>query len=558
MSDALHADAEAKAAYVFRLYLAGGAPNSVRAFANLYAICRKYFPESHRIEVIDVLKEPMRALAEAILVTPTVVKLSPLAGAANHRRPERRGGSPPRARIAPKGKRMSKATKKSLSSPASHYEVNDLALSLAQAENALRAFTADQVDAIVDSEGNPYLLRPAQEHLLQNQRWLDAVIDSAADVITVVNRGGTILSQSRPATRVLGYEPGEMVGNSIFDLILDADLPGVHSAFFNVIEGIQENATAQFKHRSRDGSWRKVEATLGRLRLGAGASVVFSLRPVGDPSRENIATDRPEPESDHVALPKDRFLAMLAHELRTPLMPVLLGITEMQEDGRFAGAEPILAMMRRNIELQARLIEELSDFTTIGQQKLRLRPEPIDAHEAVRFVLEICRSEIAAARVNLLLDFRASENMVMADTLRLQQIMWNLVRNATKFSPPGSSISITSANEGPGTITLEFADRGIGIEPELLPLVFDPFQQGERLVNQKHYGGLGLGMFIAKGLAEAQGGTLAVASAGLGLGATFRLTLKLAPPGGESQAVLPAFHFPTPGGRPQIEGRPIL
>ena len=89
-------------AYVFRLYLAGGAPNSVRALANLYAICRKHFPESHRIEVIDVLKEPLRALAEAILVTPTVVKVSPAARAANHRQSERRGGSPPRARFAAK------------------------------------------------------------------------------------------------------------------------------------------------------------------------------------------------------------------------------------------------------------------------------------------------------------------------------------------------------------------------------------------------------------------------------------------------------------------------
>jgi len=78
MSDETNGDSQPKGAYVFRLYLAGGAPNSVRAFANLYAICRKHFPGSHRIEVIDVLKEPMRALAEAILVTPTVVKLSPL------------------------------------------------------------------------------------------------------------------------------------------------------------------------------------------------------------------------------------------------------------------------------------------------------------------------------------------------------------------------------------------------------------------------------------------------------------------------------------------------
>ena len=406
-----------------------------------------------------------------------------------------------------------------------------MALSLAQAEDALRAFTADQVDAIVGADGRTYLLRPAQERLLQNERRLDAVLESVADVITVVNRGGAILSQSRPVSRVLGYEPEELVGTSIFTLIRDEDLPVVQSAFFNVAEGIQEHATAQFNHRSRDGSFRMVEATLGRLRDGAGANVVFSLRPIDHPSREGIEFDRREAEGALASVPKDRLLAMLAHELRTPLMPVLLGISEMQEDGRFAEAGPILAMMRRNIELQTRLLEELTDFTAIGQRKVRLRPEPIDVHEIVRFVLEICRTEIVAARIDVLLDLHASEAIVIADSLRLQQILWNVVRNAIKFSPPGSSISITSGNETPGTITLEFVDHGIGIEPELLPLVFDPFQQGERMLNHKRYGGLGLGMFIAKGLAEAQNFTLVVSSEGLGLGTTFHLILKLAPAG---------------------------
>ena len=142
----------------------------------------------------------------------------------------------------------------------------ELALHLAAAESALRTYTGDKVDAIVDAEGMAYLLRPAQEHLLRNERWLDSVLDSSADVITVVNRQGAIISQSRPASRVLGYEQGELVGTSIFKLIRDVDLPLVHSAFFNVVEGIQEHATAQFNHRARDGTYRMVEATLGKLR----------------------------------------------------------------------------------------------------------------------------------------------------------------------------------------------------------------------------------------------------------------------------------------------------
>jgi len=146
------------------------------------------------------------------------------------------------------------------------------------------------------------------------------------------------------------------------------------------------------------------------------------------------------------------------------------------------------------------------------------------------------------------------ENTVLADSLRLQQIMWNLVRNAIKFSPAGSTISISSANETPGTITLEFVDHGIGIEPEFLPLVFDPFQQSERVLNRKHYDGLGLGMFIAKGLAEAQDGTLVVSSEGLGLGATFCLILKLAPAGSVAKGTLPHVDQLPPIKHKQIEG----
>jgi len=433
---------------------------------------------------------------------------------------------------------------------------NELALHLAAAENALRAFTQNKVDAIVDPRGGTYLLRPAQEQLRENERWLDAIIESAADVITVVNRQGAILSQSRPVNRVLGYEQNELVGTSIFKLIRDEDLPAVHSAFFNVIEGLQEHATAQFNHRARDGSYRMVEATMGKLRDVAASSVVFSLRPINHPSREGIEFQRREDESAQTALSKDRFLAMLSHELRTPLMPVLLCIGELEENEDFAEAMPILTMMRRNIELQARLLEELSDFTTLGQHKVRLRPEPLDVHEAVRFVLEICKGEIAAARMEVQLDLRATDNMVLADSLRLQQVMWNLVRNAIKFSPPGNVISISSANENQGSVTLEFVDHGIGIEPELLPLVFDPFQQGEHaLSNSKQkYGGLGLGMFIARGLTEAQDGTLVVSSEGLGHGATFQLTLKLAPTAREAQTKLPLFGPDPPAFQGQIEG----
>jgi signal transduction histidine kinase len=215
---------------------------------------------------------------------------------------------------------------------------------------------------------------------------------------------------------------------------------------------------------------------------------------------------------------------MLSHELRTPLSPISLGVDDLREDERFVEARPTLAMIRRNIDLQARLLEELFDFTKIGQHKVRMRLGPVDAHEAVGFVLEICKAEVTAAKIEVILDLAAPEKIVLADTVRLQQVMWNLIKNAVKFSTPGGSISIISANDAAGGLTLQFVDHGVGIEPALLPLIFDPFRQGHHA--KPHLsGGLGLGLFIAKGLVEAQGGTLTAFSEGHGKGSTFSLRL---------------------------------
>ncbi len=398
-----------------------------------------------------------------------------------------------------------------------------LALRLAEAENALHALTSGQIDAIIGPGGQTYLLRPAQEYLRQNERQQQAVLESIADVLTVVNRSGVILSENRAVHRVLGYTPEELVGSVIFKLIHNTDMPVVYSAFVNVVEGYNVNATVRLRHLTRDGSYCLMEATLAKLGDVSADSVVFSLRPVItctgkiEPTHTDAGDGRSTPG-------KDRFLAMLSHELRTPLTPVIFGIATLQKDERFSDARPTLEMIQRNIDLQSRLLDELNDFAVVGQHKVRLRLESIDAHEVVRHVLEICQDEIATAAIEVRLDLGASESMVLADSLRLQQVMWNLVKNAVKFSTRGGSISITSANDAPGGLTLEFADHGIGIVPELLPLVFDALQQGDHST-QHRYGGLGLGLFIARRLTEAHHGTLTVASEGRGQGATFCLNL---------------------------------
>lgn len=142
-----------------------------------------------------------------------------------------------------------------------------------------------EVDVFVDADGNAHLRRPTGMPLRQDERRQRAMLESIADVVVVVNRGGVILFHNRAVRRVLGYGRDELAGSSIFELIHDEDLPQFYSAFFNVIEGFIEYATAQFRHRARDGTYRGIEATVGILRGVPFAGVVFSFRPIMDPYR---------------------------------------------------------------------------------------------------------------------------------------------------------------------------------------------------------------------------------------------------------------------------------
>jgi PAS domain S-box-containing protein len=412
-----------------------------------------------------------------------------------------------------------------------------LALRLVHAENALQMLASGQVDAVVDPSGKAYLLRPAQESLRQSESRFRALLDSIPDAIVVVNRGGVIVSHSRSVGHVLRLRPESFMGRRIFERIHEEDLRVVHSAFFNVIEEFRENASVRFHYCGPDGSYHLIEATVGKLRDAGDLSAVFSLRRIADLQPGKVELPAP---TDTAFIAKDRFLAMLSHELRTPLAPLLFGIEELRQDERFAAASETLTMMRRNVELQSRLLDELSDFIATGQDKIRLRLHFVDAHELVHFVLDLCRSEISAAQIEVRLDLRATHAMVLADSARLQQVMWNLVKNAVKFSARDGSISIASSNDTQGRLILEIIDHGIGIEPELLPLIFDPFRQGD-LSMQSLYGGLGLGMFIAKALTEAHQGTLTVTSEGRGHGATFRLILHGSPPDLTGKALFETF-----------------
>jgi signal transduction histidine kinase/CheY-like chemotaxis protein len=226
---------------------------------------------------------------------------------------------------------------------------------------------------------------------------------------------------------------------------------------------------------------------------------------------------------------KDQFLAILSHELRTPLMPILLTATALLDDPATPpDIRAALELIRQGVDLETRLIDDLLDVTRIARGLLRHNLEAVDAHAAARRALEICRTELERGRVEVATDLSAASHHVWADPARLQQVFWNLIKNAVKFSPGGGRLTIASRNapgpDGATRLVVELADTGIGIEPAVLGRIFDLFEQGEATLSRR-FGGLGLGLPIARSLVESYGGRLSAASAGPGRGSTFTIEL---------------------------------
>jgi CheY-like chemotaxis protein/two-component sensor histidine kinase len=183
-----------------------------------------------------------------------------------------------------------------------------------------------------------------------------------------------------------------------------------------------------------------------------------------------------------------------------------------------------IQMLRRNVELEARLIDDLLDLNRIVKGKLSLNLELVDAHELVQSVVTMLRSEINAKQLDVSIDLNAARHYVKADSARLQQVFGNILNNATKFSTPGGHISIATADDTQGRLILKFKDDGIGMTPEIIDRLFQPFEQGGPDISSS-YGGLGLGMAISKALVEIHAGIITAESEGPNHGAEFTVTL---------------------------------
>src|SRR5215471_15235651 len=222
---------------------------------------------------------------------------------------------------------------------------------------------------------------------------------------------------------------------------------------------------------------------------------------------------------------KDRFLALLSHELRNPLSPVIAMVGELETTMPDSlEVREALEVIRRNVELEARLIDDLLDVTRIAKGKLQLSFESVCVHDILHRAYEICREAIDEKRLEVQFRLGAGHSHVEGDSARLQQVFWNLIKNSVKFTSPNGRITIETLNPASDKIAVLITDSGMGIEPEKIDKIFNAFEQGQNSVTRR-FGGLGLGLAISKALIDAHGGIIRADSPGKDRGSTFSVEL---------------------------------
>lgn len=224
---------------------------------------------------------------------------------------------------------------------------------------------------------------------------------------------------------------------------------------------------------------------------------------------------------------KDEFLAILSHELRNPLNPIFARLSLLEENPEMpANALEDIRLIRRNLELETRLIDDLLDMTRISRGKVIINREPVDLHEVIESASHACSSYAREAGVQVNLQLEAADFIVSGDAVRLQQVFWNLINNAVKFSRPGDAVAVRTRGLDGGRIRVTVSDAGRGITPNRIEAIFQPFEQDEENASES-FGGLGLGLAICRNIISAHGGEIAAQSEGPGKGSVFTISLGL-------------------------------
>ena len=386
--------------------------------------------------------------------------------------------------------------------------------------------------------------RHAEAQLSESKEQLRLIVDNARDyAIFSLSLERRVTSWNTGAQTILGYDREEAIGASA-DIIFTEEDRAAGVPLAEVEKALADGrATDERWHVRKNGSrfWgsgvmmvmRDAEGTaVGMVKIFRDQTAELLAKEAMEQARRELhaalrETELARDQAEAAAQAKDRFLAVLSHELRTPLTPVLMGVQVLARNKSLpANAMNLLEVIERNARLQAHLVDDLLDVTRITHGKMELSLQSIDLHAAVLQAVEVAHPDMHAKNQQLQVRLDAEKHMVSGDAKRLQQVFWNLLKNASKFTPEGGAISVQSRTEGEH-VAVEVRDTGIGFDPEAASRIFDVFEQESRRVTAR-YGGLGLGLSIAEASVKAHGGSITAASEGADKGAVFTVVLPLA------------------------------
>ena len=375
-------------------------------------------------------------------------------------------------------------------------------------------------------------LRTAEVGLKRTSATLAAVIESSPLAIVVFDEHDEIVRWNRAAERLFAIGPdpsGRIVAEGVRPPSLVTRAAGSeHDRSRGAIPPVE------YAFQRSDGTALDIAMFAAPLDQAAGSVAIFE----DISGRKRFERERGEwlvrerearTEAEAANRLKDEFLATLSHELRTPLNAILGWLQILRQDGIDSDKrERAIEVIERNARAQQQIINDILEVSQIVRGQLRLEMQPVDIAAMVETAIESVRPTVAAKRQTVTLDAPRIPVLVSADSARVQQMLWNLLSNAMKYTPRDGRIAV-SVRLRPLDVDITIADNGIGIDPHMLPFVFERFRQGDAGPTRE-YGGLGLGLAIVRHLVEMHGGSVGASSQGIGHGAVFTLSLPLSQP----------------------------
>ncbi len=389
-----------------------------------------------------------------------------------------------------------------------------------------------KVDALVGTTRLITQRKHNEDLVRQAEQQLRLVSDHASVLLAHLDRDYRYQFVNMPYAERFSRKPHEIVGQTALAILGPDAFANIQPYFQEAINGRRVEFEVNIAPPAAPPLWHQVVYTPERAPNGEITGVVAAYTDITLRRNAEIEATRARDEAIAAGRAKDEFLAALSHELRTPLNPVLLISSESAHDPTLpAEWRDRFDTIAKNARLEARLIDDLLDLTRITRGKMSLQMQPVDVHVVLNDTLTTISSELSGHDLSLTLDLRAKSPVIHGDPARLQQIFWNVLKNAVKFTPAGGEITVkTSSEENAGLLRIEISDTGIGITPEEIARIFDSFRQGEHAAHSTgshRFGGLGLGLSISRQLASLHGGTIEARSVGREQGSTFVLRFPL-------------------------------